>query len=501
MDDDKINPEEKQPSAQEPRPIFETVPKEEQPHEVQSSPQEPPQPQPQEPPFELQPEEAPPELETPQEAPSNLDENRTKYFIIGAGALFFIIILILILRILLGAGKKEPVRLTYWGLWEDKEVIQPLINAYQEKNKSITIEYQKMSPRDYKDKLIARSKNNQGPDIFRFHNTWIPEIKEVVASLPQSVMSNTEFERTFYPIHQKNLKVGDQYYGIPLMIDGLVLLYNDSLFKKAGISTAPSSWEDVIDYVGKLTVKTQENQIVTAGIALGTAENIEHFQDIFALFLMQNGGDIRKLDQAEAVGALESYRKFAEQPNNFWDETMPNSIDAFIQEKVAMIIVPSWQILTIKKANPELDLRVVPVPAIPGGKPVSIATYWVEGVSKFSKNQKEAWKFLRYLAERENMTRLYELQAKTRPFGAAYSRVDLGQLLAQNEYLGAVIKQADSYVSVPAIARTYDNGLNDDIGQYIKNAINATTQDVSYAEAMRTAKQGVDQIFSRYQIE
>ena len=182
---------------------------------------------------------------------------------------------------------------------------------------------------------------------------------------------------------------------------------------------------------------------------------------------------------------------------------MPNSINAFIQEKVAMIIVPSWEILTIQKANPDLAIKVVPVPVLPGSRPISIASYWVEGVSKFSTHQNEAWKFLQYLSQKEQMTKLYELQAKTRRFGSPYSRTDLASLLITDPYLGAVIKQAesDSFVSVPMISRTYDNALNDDIIKYIENAINAAVQGVSYQEAMQTAKQGVDQVFSRFQIE
>ncbi len=524
MDDDKTNLNENQSKRQEeekndkgPTPIFQAVPEEHSnplPESLDQKEEEHYNPLPEGP--ELQPEEispeltAPPNLQPPDEPPppdssepSSFEQNRSKYLIIGAAAVFFVFILILILRLVFGGGKKEVISLTYWGLWDDAEVMQPLIDQYQKSHENVKIQYQKMTPDDYKDKLLARSKNSQGPDIFRFHNTWVPEIKEVLTAMPESVMSNGEYERTFYKIHQKDLKVDERYYGIPLMVDGLVLVYNENLFKKAGITNAPTSWEDIFDYVGKLTVKTKDNQIVTSGIALGTTNNIEHFSDVFGLFLAQNGGNIKNLDSGEAVGALQSYRKFAEPPDSFWDENMPNSTSAFVQEKVAMIIVPSWEILTIQKANPDLALKTVPVPLLPGSKPVSIATYWVEGVSKFSTHQTESWEFLRFLSERDQMAKLYELQAKTRRFGAPYSRVDLASTLSQNEYIGAVIKQAeaDSYVSMPVIARTYDNGLNDDIIKYIENAINAASQGVSYQEAMSTAKQGVDQVFSRYQIE
>ena len=99
------------------------------------------------------------------------------------------------------------------------------------------------------------------------------------------------------------------------------------------------------------------------------------------------------------------------------------------------------------------------------------------------------------------MTKLYENESKFRRFGEPYSRVDLGSLLAQNEYIGAVIKQADAFVSLPLISRTYDNGLNDEIIQYLENAVNSTVQGVAYPDAFKTAKLGVDQVFAKYKIE
>jgi len=40
--------------------------------------------------------------------------------------------------------------------------------------------------------------------------------------------------------------------------------------------------------------REREKQIVTGGIALGTAENIEHFSDILGLMFLQNGVNINK---------------------------------------------------------------------------------------------------------------------------------------------------------------------------------------------------------------
>ena len=141
---------------------------------------------------------------------------------------------------------------------------------------------------------------------------------------------------------------------------------------------------------------------------------------------------------------------------------------------MAMIIAPSWRILEIKAANAELDIKTTALPLLSGNQPLSVANYWVEGVSKASKHQLEAWQFLHFLTQKDTMTKLYQTQAQTRLFGEPYSRVDLRDSLTQNEYIGPVLEQALYMQSVPMIARTFDKGLNDEIIAYMEDAISAS---------------------------
>jgi len=496
MDDDIKNPPENQSTPlpiDQPKTVYESVPVEEniQPEEVSADVSAPSTED-----VSSGPPEIPPEM-----PPPVYEENKNRYiFIVGGGVLVFVIILFVILRLVMGGGKPKEIKLSYWGLWESEEIMKPLIQDYQNKNPNVIINYQKMSPQDYKDRLVVRSKNGQGPDIFRFHNTWLPQLEEVVAPLPTNIINNSQFESTFHKIHQQDLKLNGRYYGIPLYLDGLVLIYNENMLKKVGFDTAPADWNEMIDVATKLAVKDKDGQLITAGIAIGTASNIEHFSDIFTLMLLQNGGSLKELDKPEAAGALQAYRQFAEPPHDVWSESMPNSIVAFIQEKVGMIIAPSWWVINIKTENPDINVKVAPIPRLLSGRPISMASYWAEGVSKYSKNQLEAWKFLKFLSEKENMTKLFQLESQTRPFGEAYSRKDLVSVLENNEYLKPVINQADYYVSSPSAARTYDNGLNDQVIQYLENAINDTIRGTAYSEALKNIKGNLDTVFSHYKV-
>ncbi len=508
-----------------PEPIFENVVAKKYPDLTQEVPQE------------ILPEEVPAEIASAQEvdrpAPEILNDvpsmqtggdSRQRYIFIGATALFFMVI-VGVLFLVFGNKKPAatlpavPVTLTYWGLWEDERVLKPIFDDYTKANPHVTIVYDKRSPQEYLTYLLGRAPNGKGPDIFRFHNTWMPQLmnESILANIPPDVMTSAEFEKTFYKIHQQDLKIGTNYFGLPLYLDGMMLLYNTDIFKAGGVAVPPSSFAgDLVEIAKQLTVKGQDGP-VTSGIALGTAENVEHASDILGIIMLldnlERQEDVsnvwamtiyKKLmtdsTQASRGGdELQIYREFAEQ--QIWSSTQPNSIDAFAQGKVAMIFAPTWQIPVIKAKNAEIKLAVAPVPAGLQGRKVTLASYWVEGVSRFSKSQVESWKLLKYMTQAPAQEKLFSLQKQYRGMGMAYARTDMKSKLADHPELAPLIAASDSMVSLPLASRTFDSGLNDQSATYLLNAINAAEKGSSYSSAFSTAAQGIKALMQKYKIE
>lgn len=442
------------------------------------------------------------------------EDNRKKFLILAIILTFFFLLIVLLLKIVL-SGKKPAtsgdITLTYWGLWEDKNVFQPVIDDYKKSHPTVTIDYVKQDPKQYRERLQASIDRGEGPDIYRFHNTWVPMMINYLAAVPESIYTADEFAKVFYPIATSDLKVGGNIYGIPLEIDGLVLFYNEEMLKAANVSV-PTTWLDVQKAVepNKLTV-IANGRIVTSGIALGTAENVEHFSDILGLMFMQNGAQPTKTltgcaDVKDCTSQVFTfYRQFAENPNKTWDDTLDNSILSFAGRKVAMILAPSWQAFTIKTINPSFNFKVTQVPQLPCVKqpctPVNWATYWVEGVNSKSKNQAAAWEFLKYLSDPATMKKLYGLEQQSRTlFGEPYSRVELGQSLSSNPYIGPVIVEASTMKSFYSASSTFDGetGINSGVNKYLRDAVNSLSQGVSVDAALKTADNGFQQVFTRF---
>lgn len=436
-------------------------------------------------------------------------KKKQSMLIVIIGGVIVLGIVLLVLNILLKPkdNTTAKIKLTYWSFYEKTNVMQEMINSYKKLNPNIDIEFVLMDAKDkYLERLLARTNLGKGPDLFRFHNTWVPEVRSILAPASETIITSSDFKKDYYPVIAKDLIIGNQVIGMPLDIDGLVLVYNEKMLTAAGYGAPPTDWEQLWEMATPakgITVKNAEGQIVSSGVALGTAENITHFSDIIALMFMQNGVDFKNIaTDANAASVLETYASLSLSENNVWDNNQKNSIIGFTEEKVAMIFAPLWQVEVIKKINPDLNVKVAPVPQIKGGRKKNIASYWVEGVSKASRYQKEAWAFLKFLGERDNLTKLYDLQVKSgRIYGMAYPRVEMADLLLSHEYYAPLIKDAPILDSIPLVDRTYDNGIDDKLIAYLKDAINGMLQGASAQDVLGTMGSGFTQVYTEYQYD
>ena len=396
-----------------------------------------------------------------------------------------------------GTSKKETptekASLTYWGLWEPESVMNQIITDYQQTHPNVSINYTKQSPKDYRERLQSALISGSGPDIFRLHNTWVPMLKNELEPAPSGTIDLS----VFYLVVSDDLKISQKTYAVPLEFDGLALFYNPQILQQAGKSV-PTTWEELRNTAAELTVKDATGKIQTAGVALGTTNNVDNFSDILGLMILQNGGDPGSPTSQLVQDAVQFYTIFTS-TDQVWDETLPSSTYAFATEKVAMFFAPSWRAFQIKETNPDLEFATAPVPQLPGPD-VAWASYWAEGVAKRSENTDVAWEFLEYLSSKEAVTKLYTAESNLRLFGEPYSLKELGSSLESDSYVGAFVKQGSYAKSWYLCSRTFDNGLNDRIIKYYEDAVNDIINGKDIETALNTTSSGVSQILSQYGI-
>jgi len=346
---------------------------------------------------------------------------RKKIIIIVGAAAVFVVLLVIIF-----GGKPSscprPVYLEVWGVYDDPEVFSDIIKTYEKQNRCVKIKYVKKNFDDYEEQLLNAFASDKNPDIFMIHNTWLPKYKDKITVLPELLLPFINFRSSFVDVVERDLTRENIVYGLPLYVDTLALYYNKDYFNTAGITYPPETWDELIADIDKLTKRGQSGTIERAGIALGTAENINRSTDILALLMLQDGTEMNSSDRQTVTftrsvsrktgfyypgqDALRFYTDFANPSKDIytWNRQMSYSIDAFTEGKAAMMINYSHHIDTIRSKNSYLNFAVGPVPQLKDREfDVNYANYWAFTVPVNRRaSSDEAWKFLVYLTDKEN---------------------------------------------------------------------------------------------------
>lgn len=392
-----------------------------------------------------------------------------------------IIIALLVSRFFSGNNGTSTgkVELNYIGLWDQKEIYEPLIAEYQAQHTNVSITYTKasfinQSSLTYKGVYQTDAEErigNGSVDIIRVHQTWIAKLLPQLSAAPADVMTGAQAKDLYYPaIYEAITTSNNLVYGSPQIIDGLVLLYNKELFDKAQITdprTATKDWDVTLQTALKLSQKNANGTIKVAGINMGSVTNVRSSPEILLTMLTQSAVPVVSVDASTAkisasfatpqgLAAVNRFYEFSKL--GAWSSRMEDDLQAFSSGRLAMMIAPSWRVVDLVGMNSSLRFEALPLPVLPGANsdvPQYLASFWIDVVSKKSKHPAEAWAFLKWLSEPEQMRRIYKAQTEKRLIGNPYPRKDMAAEQKDAPYIGAILEMAPRMKSWPL----YDYGV------------------------------------------
>ena len=342
---------------------------------------------------------------------------------------------------------EQPVTLKMWGVFDTDRPYRDIMSAYQAIHPNVSFEYRQLRLEEYENDLLKAFAEGTGPDIFALHNTWIGEYQNLIAPMPKSLtipyveirgtikrekivtvkqeatISLRQLRNEFldvvsedvvrpYQVTKKDAPE-NRVFGLPLSVDTLVLFYNKDLLNAASIAEPAADWNTFHQHIEKLTKIGPNDVIIQAGAAIGGSRNVERSFDILSLLMMQNG-TVMADEQGRATFAEEDanrelpgaqatmfYTDFTNplKKTFTWDAKQPNSFEAFVNGKAAYFFGYSYHLPLVRARSPKLKFEVAAVPQVKDGRVVHFANYWVESVSKASKNQDWAWDFVQFMTK------------------------------------------------------------------------------------------------------
>lgn len=348
----------------------------------------------------------------------------------------------------------KPVTLNYWRVWDGPDAFDGIIANYKQLHPNVNINYRKLRYDEYEEELLDALAEDRGPDIFSIHNTWIKRYENKIVPMPASItmaypvtkgtikkevitelrttksITLKEIKNNFVDVvyddvvvetmNEKEKKLKEYVYGLPLSVDTLAMFYNKDLLNNAGIAEPSVFWnKDFQQNVKKLTKQNTSGEIIQAGVALGGSDNIERASDILSVLMMQNGAEMIQDGKTVAFNivpqnfqgqnynpgleALRFYTDFGNPAKEVytWNSNMRNSMELFAEGRLAIIFGYSYHLSTIRAQAPKLNLGIAKLPQIEGNSQSNFANYWVETVSAKSKNSNEAWDFIQFTTKAE----------------------------------------------------------------------------------------------------
>lgn len=278
-----------------------------------------------------------------------------------------------------------------------KQVIADFNTAHPQYNASF-----EASP-NYDQSLQTALAGGAPPDVFYVDSLKFPDlIKNDVLAVPPDGIQNPD---DFYPSLRAAFTANGTFYCPPKDFSTLALIYNKSMFEKAGVEV-PTTWDELKAAAEKLT----DASAGTYGLSL-SADAAR-----WLAFLYQAGGVVvgpdgkMNIDTPEAKAALDYYTGLLVDGS----AVTPDKVDsgwngeAFGKAKVAMVVEGNWIVPYLKNDFPDVDFGIAELPAGPAGK-ATMAFTVCYGVPKNAAHPEASWTLVNSLTDEAGMKKWTDL--------------------------------------------------------------------------------------------
>ena len=310
--------------------------------------------------------------------------------------------------------------LTYWAsnqgasLEADKQILQPELDKF-EKQTGIKVNVEVVPWSDLLNRLLAAATSGQGPDVVNIGNTWSASLQATGAlvEFDDATLAKVGGKERFVPAALAAAgAAGKPPAAVPLYSLAYALYYNKKMLAEAGVTTPPSTWEQVAEAGRKITGNGKW------GLAIEGANPSENAHHAFT-FSQQYGGEWfdsagkPTFDTPQNVAAVKRYVDFMAvdkitNPSNA-EYAQNQSVSDFANGKAAMLL---WQAaganLKAQQMAPDAyGVAPIPFPAVPpaGGKKVNSMVAGINmAVFKHTKNRDGALSFVKFMTSDEEQT-------------------------------------------------------------------------------------------------
>ena len=330
-------------------------------------------------------------------------------FIVGFGFLALVGIFLFANYSGYGGGKAVIGSVTVWGTLPSQQMqdgLRELVDRHKEYG---SVKYVAKNAATFDTDLAEAIAAGVGPDLIIISQEQLLAHTNKISLIPYSSISERTFRDNYVPLFERFL-TEEGTYGIPFVIDPMVLYYNRPMLETVGVAQAPRTWEAVTGLSPLLTKRNPDQTITQSLIAFGEYENVTNARAIVSLLLLQSGipltaesnngmraaltSSSSTFGVSPAESALNFYTQFANPTKTVysWNRSMMPSRQAFLAGDVALYPGFASELSLLKAGNPNLDfdMAVMPQPQT-SDRRITYGLGYVFAIPKATKNLSGAY--------------------------------------------------------------------------------------------------------------
>jgi ABC-type glycerol-3-phosphate transport system substrate-binding protein len=342
--------------------------------------------------------------------------------------MFVILIIIIIIAVGLFAFRSSKsddqlTAVTMWGVI-DSDTVNELQNQLNTKQKNtINLVYTQKKTDTFESDMIEALASGNAPDLFLLPDSLLLKQQNKLFKIPYTNYPQRDFKTNFIE-GSEILLTKDGIWGLPFMVDPMVLYWNRGKLNNSGLGNPPEYWDDFIEFVPKLVVRDSSLNIQDAAVALGEYKNIRNAKSIFLNLLMQAGNPVVTLGVDEngvekyestfsdrsgyavrpADAALTFFAQFSNPTKDIytWNRSLPNSDEMFLSNDLAFYLGFASEYKNILEKNPNLNFDVAIVPQSKSSDiKKTIGNFYFLTISKNTKNVASAYAAINVLTSKD----------------------------------------------------------------------------------------------------
>jgi multiple sugar transport system substrate-binding protein len=282
-----------------------------------------------------------------------------------------------------------------WSQWKGTEVgekfMAELKAAFEKDHPDITLVPVDAPFTGFHDRAIVQHQAGNLADVLLVQVDWVAEFADLGMLEPLDDLIAKEppefFNNIASAFHQKWR--GKQYY-LPIESGAVALFYNTDLFKAAGLSEPPKTWDEFAEMARKLTNPEKRQFAITATLQSEPPTNMTY--DIYPLI-------------PEGVAAIEWYAGLINNDKVSVPGVLSNGEKEkranFASGNVAMMFEGPWGIAIQRQLNPNLNYKIAPLPE--GKTTGTMVRGSLNTVTTQAKDKDAAWTFVKWMSGPKGM--------------------------------------------------------------------------------------------------